>query len=151
MPLTILFLGQADFVYGECMRDASGLRHCPNILLTDDCQHLEYVNRLALALGSGVRILVAGFRQKSGRGGDWADEAAVATWGASPGAFFFETIAAIEIATHLACGHPLQPAVPTVFGPLQFDANGEGRPRRFQLYRLDEGRLRAILDVHTSP
>jgi hypothetical protein len=65
-----------------------------------------------------------------------------ARWPGSPGCYFWETIAAIQ----LAIAWP-QPAVSTVLGLIDFDVQHESRLSHFSLARVSAGGLRILPDA----
>lgn len=126
-------IGQFQFVEQLVREETVTLAPGDTLLLTDDCQSDHKVQAIAELL-PGVEILVAGFCRRPALGRSWARDAAFRRWGKEPAAFFHETIAAIETATHIAeHGPPIGP-VGTVFGDLVFDASGEAHPQRMVLY-----------------
>ena len=139
----MLCLGQAEFVRALLRRWPRDCARPRLLLVTDDCQHVASARAIADAAGGDTELLVAGYRQTSAPAAGWALAAAGERWPEPPGAFFLETIAAIEVASRLALGEALAAPVETVLGPLAFDERGEARPNRFCLYRLERGQLRA--------
>jgi ABC-type branched-subunit amino acid transport system substrate-binding protein len=123
-----MFEASLDFAQERIKR---GDRRC--LLLTDDAQS----DRLAQALGDARdAILIMGFRTapmtKSARA---MAELHRQRWGKPPGIYFFETVAAFEVAAAwLERGDRSSP-VETVLGPIAFDSRGESRPRRFGCFR----------------
>lgn len=114
-------------------RDRLGKGDRRLLFLTDDAQS----DRLAEAIDHApATLLVMGFctAPATAPANAMAD-AYRRRWGKLPGIYFFETVAAIEIAgTWLRDGDRRCP-VETILGPVAFNARGESRPRRFACYR----------------
>ena len=129
----ILCIGQFQFANRILQEQAASISPDDIVLLTDDCQSAHKTRMLANLL-PGAIIIVAGFSVQPAPGRAWAQEIAVRRWGEWPGAFFHETIAAIEAAIHLARTRCLEGKIATVLGDLEFDHSGEARPQRMALY-----------------
>jgi hypothetical protein len=103
------------------------------LLLTDDAQS----DRLAQAIGDAPdTILIMGFRTapKSKPARAMA-ELHRQRWGKPPGIYFFETVAAFEVAAAWLKRGDRSSPVETVLGTIAFDSRGESRPRRFGCFR----------------
>lgn len=67
-------------------------------------------------------------------------------WGGEPGCYFWETLAALQVANARAeYGHmPNGAAIETVIGPVTFDREGEHRPHNFGLWRVTPTGLQRV-------
>jgi ABC-type branched-subunit amino acid transport system substrate-binding protein len=104
------------------------------LLLTDDALAQEII---APAQAYGSDVFIIGLTPKpQGRIAEQLRQAYQATYGAEPGCYFWETIAAMQIAVE-ACGGNLQEKTwSTVLGKLNFDEERELSPANFAAYRV---------------
>lgn len=109
------------------------------ILLTDDAQS----NRLATGLLSGVsNVLIMGFRTSAPTAaGKQIAEDYAERHGEQPGIYFFETVAAMQVAAAWLCDGVQHVPVQTVLGRVMFGDDGESYPRRFACFAVADGRL----------
>jgi len=66
-------------------------------------------------------------------------------WGGMPGCYFWETLAALQV----ACQYPYIPAQ-TLLGPLSFDAQRESHPASFSLWQATPRGLQSVLIPEVS-
>src|SRR5262249_5246786 len=89
-----------------------------------------------------AEVYVMGFRTRAPTADGQAMAGAYETrWGEPPGIYFFETVAALQVAASWLRGNRRYQPIETVLGPLAFDPRGESHPRRFACFYLAEGRL----------
>lgn len=68
----------------------------------------------------------------------------VEEWQEKPGAYFFETVAALQAAVAGAYLEPREHSFETVLGTINFDAQGESHPRRVAAFQLARGGLVSV-------
>ena len=123
------------------------------VVLTDDADMPMLAQDLARA---GVdlrqrRVLVAALRpQPRGALADTIARACLRRHGLGPGTYFWETVAALQVATEIGQaaltgnGPWLGRVRDTVLGPIRFDAQGEARLRQFHLRDLTREGLSSL-------
>lgn len=134
----LLFSGMfpASVAFARGRVGASG--HRP-ILLTDDAQS----SQLAAQLGQTERdVFVMGFRTSAPTAaGAQVGRVYARRHGEYPGIYFFETVAAMEVAAAWLSGTARHIPVDTVLGRIRFTDDGESHPRRFACLQVANGRL----------
>jgi len=134
----LLFSGMfhASVAFARAQIDAAD--HRP-ILLTDDAQS----HQLAAHLGQTARdIFVMGFRTSAQTpAGAQVGLAYGERYGEHPGIYFFETVAAMQVAAAWLSRNVWYMPVDTVLGRIRFTEAGESHPRRFACLKLANGRL----------
>jgi substrate-binding family protein len=99
-----------------------------DILLADDCQSPALCGALQGVCGE---VSVFGFRAAALLP---QAQALCPELGGTGSAYFFETLAAIEVAAQWSAGAGAGRLFDTVLGPVRFGGDGESRPRRFCRY-----------------
>lgn len=131
---------------GNCLQAinflaAHGEMDCP-VILTDDALTTEIVSP-ALAYRGDVYI-VGLDPCPTGTTAQWFAVNHQKNYGTSPGCYFWETLAAIQIAS-VSFGQDINSkAWNTVLGPLQFDIEREAGSCRFAAYQVDERGLHGV-------
>lgn len=131
---------------GSCSHSVSFLRRLGEadlrtVLLTDDAVSPRIAAAAAERAGE---VLVLGREPKAqGAAAAWIAERHLEVYGEAPGTYFWETIAAIQVAAASAAQDPATGEWDTVLGPLVFDEAREARPHAFAVYRANsEGLVR---------
>lgn len=112
------------------------------VLLTDDAYSHEIFPSASRRPGG---VIVMGFSpQSTGRVAQWIGTEYVKLYDRMPSCYFWETVAALEVAVASADGDPAKGTWETVLGPINFDARREANPRTFAAYRVDAGKFEPI-------
>ncbi len=104
------------------------------VVLTDDALAPDM---LAPARAYPGEVFVVGIVPRpTGDAAEWMAAAFIEEFGHEPGCYFWETIAAMQVAIATAGIEPGAGPWNTVLGPLYFDAQGEGGQNTFTLFRV---------------
>ena len=131
---------------GNCRHSIEFLANHPDttrpLLLTDDALTPEII---APAQAYGGDVFVIGLApQPQGQAADQLRKAYQATHGAEPGCYFWETVAAMQIAVQ-ARGQSLHGRTwDTALGRVHFDEEREFSPARFVAYRVTPGGFESV-------
>lgn len=116
-----------------------GLADLRTVLLTDDAVSPQIV---AAATERPGEVLVLGLSpQPDGPVADWIGLRYLDMYGGVPGSYFWETIAAIQVAVASSAQDPAEQAWDSVVGPICFDDAREARPHAFAVYRVNSDGL----------
>lgn len=135
---------------GSCAHSVAFLRKLGaadlrTVLLTDDAVSPHI---LAAAAERAGEVLAIGLSPKpSGPVAEWIAERHLEVYGAAPGCYFWETVAAIEVAVASAAQDPMRGSWNSVVGPIQFDAAREARPHAFAVYRAGSDGLVRLMEI----
>ncbi len=109
------------------------------IFLTDDAQARRLADGLRDVVGE---LYVFGLRTDAPTAvGMQILKTYIEEWQEKPGAYFFETVAALQAAVAGASLEPRERSFETVLGTINFDARGESHPRRVAAFQLTPGGL----------
>jgi ABC-type branched-subunit amino acid transport system substrate-binding protein len=134
----LIFCGHFASSFEYIQRRLRAGDHRP-LIVTDDAQS----EKLAEALPRYSRsVWVMGFRTEPSTPSANALAARYQQlWHRPPGIYYFETIAAVQVAVTWIAQACSGTAVETVLGTTQFDERGESRPQRFACLRLSRNGL----------